>query len=294
MSNQENLAKLPAPMQALLEQSKVNIVSMSLQKVDKELPLTASKVGGFGYLPENESYPSKANGTPLALLAQINFAEIADAVDLSQLPQPLPESGILQIYIDGEDDLYGADFDNPFPSEAYQVRFWQDITLPIDQTALEQAKAELGKLASENDDYYLPFNHTDELAITFKKEGQPCTINCHEFGKYAKNIDVLKDKGIWQYFEESQIENPDDVYQTYTDFTHIGNGHQLLGYPDFAQEDPREDTEGLQQHILFLQIDSDFKADICWGDAGVANFFITPDELKNKDFSRLVYNWDCC
>lgn len=34
--------------------------------------------------------------------------------------------------------------------------------------------------------------------------------------------------------------------------------------------------------------------DIMWGDCGVANFFIHPDDLKNKDFSKVLYNWDCC
>jgi len=31
-----------------------------------------------------------------------------------------------------------------------------------------------------------------------------------------------------------------------------------------------------------------------WGDAGVANFFINSADLINKDFSRVMYNWDCC
>ena len=30
-----------------------------------------------------------------------------------------------------------------------------------------------------------------------------------------------------------------------------------------------------------------------WGDAGVANFFISEQDLKNKDFTNVVYNWDC-
>ncbi|WP_230656444.1 YwqG family protein [Psychrobacter sp. I-STPA10] len=302
MSNQENLISLPAPIQALLEQSKVNVVSISLQKADKELALTASKIGGFGYLPENETYPSKANGTPLALLVQINFAEVAGAVDLSQLPQPLPESGILQIYIDGEDDLYGADFDNPFPSEKYQVRFWQDITLPVNQTALEQAKADLEKLANDNGDYYLPFNHIDEpdeLAITFKLAVQSCNIDCYEYEKLkTKIIPDIADKDIEDYIEEYAKNNNLDIadpYDTVIDYGDLANcqGHQLLGYPFFTQCDLRYNNASLANHILLLQIDTDDKANLMWGDSGIANFFITPNELKNKNFSRLVYNWDC-
>jgi len=43
---------------------------------------------------------------------------------------------------------------------------------------------------------------------------------------------------------------------------------------------------------LLLQIDS-IGEHILWGDVGVGNFFITEDELKRKDFSKVLYNWDC-
>ncbi|MDE5859478.1 MAG: DUF1963 domain-containing protein, partial [Oscillospiraceae bacterium] len=32
---------------------------------------------------------------------------------------------------------------------------------------------------------------------------------------------------------------------------------------------------------------------IMWGDMGVANFFISENDLKNLDFSKVAYNWDC-
>jgi len=30
-----------------------------------------------------------------------------------------------------------------------------------------------------------------------------------------------------------------------------------------------------------------------WGDCGVGNFFINIEDLKNLDFSDVLYNWDC-
>ena len=33
---------------------------------------------------------------------------------------------------------------------------------------------------------------------------------------------------------------------------------------------------------------------IMWGDVGICNFFISPEALKRRDFSRVLYNWDCC
>ena len=41
-------------------------------------------------------------------------------------------------------------------------------------------------------------------------------------------------------------------------------------------------------------MDSDEAAGILWGDVGVANFFILPQNLEKKDFSNVLYTWDCC
>ena len=50
------------------------------------------------------------------------------------------------------------------------------------------------------------------------------------------------------------------------------------------------------ENKLFIQLDSlyDSKEDILmWGDSGVANFFITDEDLKNRNFEDVIYNWDC-
>ena len=52
--------------------------------------------------------------------------------------------------------------------------------------------------------------------------------------------------------------------------------------------DPRARTD---LELLF-QLDSD--DGVMWGDCGVGNFFITDADLKRRDFSRVLYNWDCC
>ena len=75
------------------------------------------------------------------------------------------------------------------------------------------------------------------------------------------------------------------------------NGHRMGGYPFFTQSDPREyDEESREYSTLLLQIDSeihDGEFVTLWGDCGVANFFIKPEDLKNCKFDDVVYNWDC-
>ena len=67
--------------------------------------------------------------------------------------------------------------------------------------------------------------------------------------------------------------------------------HQLGGYPYFTQDDPRPGQYEDFDTLLF-QLDScDL---VLWGDYGVGNFFISRDALKRRDFSKVLYNWDCC
>lgn len=57
-----------------------------------------------------------------------------------------------------------------------------------------------------------------------------------------------------------------------------------------SQDDPRKYRH---DNILLLQINSDFNQDIMWGDVGLGNFFIRKEDLKQLNFSNVLYNWDC-
>lgn len=70
-------------------------------------------------------------------------------------------------------------------------------------------------------------------------------------------------------------------------------GHHLLGYADFIDDDPRAHNDKLKEFILLFQLDSQSKYDISWGDCGLANFLIHPDDLAKLDFSRVYYDWGC-
>lgn len=82
--------------------------------------LWQSKFGGYPYLPKNINYPSNSEGKFLQLLAQINFREIPPL-------ENFPTQGILQFYIDGNDDLYGLDFDNPTNQDGFKVLYFEKI-----------------------------------------------------------------------------------------------------------------------------------------------------------------------
>ena len=72
----------------------------------------------------------------------------------------------------------------------------------------------------------------------------------------------------------------------------LNGGHWMLGYPSFAQEDPR--TEDSPFDTLLLQIDSMQDEGDSYSILWVANFFIPRANLERLDFSQVLYNWDCC
>ena len=64
------------------------------------------------------------------------------------------------------------------------------------------------------------------------------------------------------------------------------------GWATFTQEDPRDSDSKLE--LLFqLDWERDNGVEVMFGDAGVVNFFITREDLTQRNFHNAAYNWDC-
>ena len=252
----ENLPNTLHPYLDKISATILPTVSMQLMPNDR-LTVWQSKVGGKPYLPLDVAYPLDSHGNPLALLAQFNFTEIP------ALPH-FPNKGILQFYI-AADDLYGMNFDDQQQQSGFKVLYFDQVIEDTSQLRQDFSEFELG----EED--YLPF--TGQYSVQFKLEQQPISLSDHEF-----NIG----------------DGTDEFYNAYGE-TFLAMGHRLSGYPYFTQSDPRGDKKNIQDYILLFQLDTDdAENDIMWGDSGVGNFFIHPEDLKKRDFSKVFYNWDCC
>lgn len=243
---------------------------INLTLVNGPADLYASKLGGIPYLPPNYPYPHNAKGEPLKLLAQLNFA---------QMPRldGFPVTGILQFYIHPNDDHYGADFDHPTRQDNFRVIYHETILPNIPAPAIPAAVR--GNVDS--------FPFAGEKRLQARLDSMPVTITDFRFEPLFKpKLNELVQSAL-----------PDTVYAyeyAYEEKFPSG-GHRLGGYPYFTQADPREIKAWSHYTTLLLQIDSDNSAgfDVMWGDVGVANFFITPEALQRKDFSGVLYNWDC-
>lgn len=254
-------------------------VSIGLKlSLGENLPLWQSKVGGKPYLPKDMAYPTGKEGNPLYLLAQLNFAQMP-AVDY------LPTSGILQFFI-AADDMYGFDYDNPQNQSNFRVIYHENITQ--DTSLLQQ---DLPSIADcDADEGYFPVD-AREYAITPVLELQAVPV-LEDFDKFIVSLNRWEEKLTSAFGEEFDFW--EEVIGRYEE-TMMSNGHRVGGYPYFTQSDPRYYNEKFKDYILLFQLDSEDFDDggIMWGDCGIGNFFIHPDDLAKKDFSKVMYNWDC-
>ncbi len=239
--------------------SEKSCIVITLQE-SEQFNLWQSKVGGMPYLPLEVPYPQQQDGEPLALLAQINCAEMPKLAGF-------PEQGVLQFYI-GQDDVWGLDFDNQQNQNGFRVLYFEDVVKDIQQLKQDFSDISIGD--------ELPFS--GQYAIHFEQRSQLISVEDVNFSAVLGAVDV----------DEEALE----LYSA----LHSATGHRLSGYPYFTQSDPREYQQSLKDYILLFQLDTDESEDIdlMWGDCGVANFFIHPEDLKKRDFSKVLYNWDCC
>lgn len=263
------------------------VIYIKAEKAD-DLSLEESKFGGFPFVPLGGAIPTNAEGSQLALLAQINCA---------QLPENnmYPSDGWLQIWC-LEDEMYGFCSDTIQPETNQKVLY---IPAGTQGEPLERVEAMYQPYGDEE----CPLWFVDDqgaiwgMRLSFTHGQQGITYSDGRFR------DLFLDRWNKRYPEQA-VENfydlPDEIFENVVDI-HDGPdcAHQLGGYPYFTQYDPRfeyRSSEATKYTELLFQIDSQFdtKWDLCWGDAGVRNLFISRENLEALDFSDLLYNFDCC
>ncbi len=264
------IKQLPDELQALQEtilSTQKRSLHIALELAQKE-DYKASKVGGKPYLPLDYAYPLDKQGEPMEFLAQINFDEIEEGLE------GYPTTGILQFFISLED--WGLDFDDPLKSDI-KVIYHEQLT-----DAMQTIFPLLDELRAGGDS---PIGKESyNMHFSPKVEVLPFT----DFRYYK-----IEGKHYLPYIPFASLNKAkaEELEEAYID-TFDSSGHKLGGYAYFTQTDPRV-YDHQEYTELLLQIDSDDSADILWGDAGVANFFIRKEDLEKRDFSQILYSWDC-
>lgn len=264
----------PAVIERELESVRQKIKDFELESIrvvpknDSPKNLWSSKFGGTPYWPKVKEYPLDGKGRPLLLLAQFNLEEIPTI-------NGFPSSGILQFLI-SQNNSWGLEYPNKKRSlidiinapKEYKVVFHEKVS----NNQNEIFTSSPYKLKKKS----LPFN--GEYSLSFEKVMDRLSPSDYRFENIIKNFDDLDEVTIDELFEELD-----------------SSGCKLGGYAHFTQEDPRG-YSNIGDWVLLFQMDSISHdgVDIMWGDAGVANFFIRPENLIKLDFNHILYNWDCC
>lgn len=249
-----------------------------------------SKMGGTPYFPKGMEYPTVREGEnagkPLYFLAQINFGKLPKI-------DGFPEKGILQFFAGCRGDyVYGANFDDLRNQNAFRVIYHETVLDDAPQGETPDV---------EFDEEFLPFR--GEFRLTAEKPSQ-MSVSCCDF-RYEKAVlsvyNELFGANVTKMFGEGGLCQTDEPLFDALMETRELNGTRMGGYPYFTQDDPRGwKDEYSGQTVLLFQSDSEnggdpknWLDDVCWGDMGVGNFFITPEDLAKRDFSNVLYTWDC-
>ncbi|MFN0036424.1 MAG: YwqG family protein [Saprospiraceae bacterium] len=257
--------KLPPAMEQFREQLLqtrqpfIRATSMPSRKAK----LWESKVGGQPYLPKNMGWPTASDGRGLFFLAQINFAETPPLA-------PFPTKGIVQFFIN-DDDLYGMDFDDGENPDTFRVLFHAEVA---ENEFLLQSKS---PTITGGEDL-LPHHPEECYPLQFELAEEVAPITDYRFYQHF-GADFFRQFGEKEWDVMGELEK-----------SVRAQGHKIGGYAYFTQDDPRRAEDPM---LLLLQLDSDELMDLMWGDMGVGHFFIREKDLAARDFSRVLYDWDC-
>ena len=259
------------------------------------LPVTASKFGGAPYLPVGAQAPTNESGKPLGMIAQINCAELPKN-------ELYPKTGILQFWLDPYDELgLGIDLKNPVSQVNTRVIYYPNLeeTNPCAHTLVmpdQEKQTEMEFMA-----WPVHVDQGWEIGLSFEETSEGIT---------PQN---------WWVYQSRFVELWNELYpqQPIGDFTGIdayapadeerpsvmfyrdidqGRYHKLGGHPEFTQQDPRQEHDGFDNYtinLLTMFSEDAEKFVTVWGDQGTANWLITPEQLKNRDFSKVLFEWSC-
>ena len=264
------------------------------------LPQTASKFGGRPYLPAGELPPTNEKGEPLGMIAQINCAELPEN-------DFYPTTGLLQFWMDPNDEecLWGFDYENPTSQKNFRVIYYETLgepnpDAPFPNVDWDEGGWPIGGFDCESGPLEL------EYGMTFEVREQGVTASGYDYyDVFGAKWDEIYPDELLPEAHENPYKNQarrealyelTEPFESEEEYSHVG------GYPFFVQNDPREEFKELRGHTVNLMTivseseneeNEDEEIEIMWGDAGAANWLITPEALAARDFTNVAFEWSC-
>jgi uncharacterized protein YwqG len=238
---------------------------------DDNIPIGASKFGGYPDLPDAFIWP-RWKEVDLPFLCQINLE------DLKGLPgcESLPLTGWLFFFYAIENQPWGFD---PDDSGCSRVLYYGGIKEDLKRHCKDEDTVVMSCRIGFSENTSIPEHNHNKLSVILGSE---------EYENYYFEF--------WQLIDE-------EIPAT--------EKHQLLGYPGPMQgnmrlecqlvtngiycgtregyKDPRRKIleKETDDWVLLLQIDTDYDANMVFGDEGRLYFWIRKQDLIEKDFSKV-------
>jgi uncharacterized protein YwqG len=219
-------------------------------------------IGGPAWLAPDQPWPTDGGGTPMEFVAQIDFATLPALPDF-------PERGVLQLFVQQADN-HGADFDDP--RRSVLTALWHP----------DPASGRIAVAQPEESDSVSPFRSSA------RRQGvalEPGAIEAME----PTDLDWLTDQRLHGHLRRPGFDRIEDFLYAKDRFAPLR--HQIGGHPVFVQQDFREPGFADDYDRVLLRLTSD--EHLQWGDVGEANFLISAQDLRERDFSRVAFTWDC-
>ncbi len=238
---------------------------------ESTIPIGASRIGGVPDLPPGVTWPGWKD-LPQSFIAQIRLNDIYQ-FDTNGV---LPHIGMLWFFYDAQQETYGVD-----PSD---LGGWRVIFMNGDDFTNIQRTPAPAKLPASS--------QFKACSITFASE-----ITLSQYPQLdVPDFDWTDDEQKKYETLLSTFPNPAD---------HAALHNRLLGNPDTIQDDMRQEcqlashgvtdindpraaelSKGASDWQLLLQIDTDERIGMRWGDSGMIYYWITAADLQAHHFDH--------
>lgn len=241
-----------------------------------------SHLGGMPHLPAGMEWPTRNDGTPLALLLEVFLDEVPNFVGR----EDLPAAGVLQAWYDSEGLPYDAE-DGAlvlYHADADSLIFVEDEP---DGTVHNHCPVRFQPRVSVMSSYHLAV-----LDITDAPAGSDDDENDRHYAFHERLSHTAVEMAVGQPLPRAEDGSlAEAAYDSSTFAAYVP--HQLMGHMATIQDENYD-----PEFQLLFQIDSDDGDEDCpgwsWGDAGILWFHIKPEDLKARRFDRVSYQWSCC
>lgn len=271
--------------------------AISMQRTlekDTNIPIGASKFGGDPDLPSSIPYPHYED-IPYLFMAQINCEEVAP----HDMEHKLPKKGMLYFFHLFEDDCIPMYFDKSDDFPKYEK---SALVLYHEGDASELIRTKVPET-----EHFKPVRSASISFVTRFTIPKPSEVQSvyESLGYSRKEIwdeDHLED--IHAALPRLAFETPEDLLSDEESWLHFYDipSHQLYGEPDFCQAYPLYEIEETifpkaniqkKDYTLLIQFEVDEEINLEWAGDGGMYYYISAEDLANKNFNTVFSTMQC-